>query len=53
MVFYALTYARSLYILFKTFYLFRNILQWNVATIALSHLVSDYYAGMGNKCLKS
>ena len=40
MVFYALTYARSLYFLFRTFYLLRNILKWDVATIALSHLVS-------------
>ena len=50
MVFYALTYARSLYFLFETFYLLRNILKWDVITIALSHLVNGYYTGRGNKC---
>ena len=53
MVFYALTYARFLYFLFQTFYLLRNILKWDMATIALSHLVSDYYTGRGNKCRRS
>ena len=52
MVFYALTYARSLYFLFQTFYLLRNIMKWDVATIAVSHLVCGYYAGRGNKCRK-
>ena len=52
MVFYALIYARSLYFLFQTFYLLRNILKWDVATIALSHLASGYYTGRGNKCRK-
>ena len=45
MVFYALTYDRSLYFLFQTFYLLRNILKRDVATIALSNLVSGYYTG--------
>ena len=48
MVFYALTYARSLYFLFQSFYLLSNILKWDVATIALSHLVSGYYTGRGH-----
>ena len=52
MVFYALAYARSLYLLFQTFYLLRNILKWDMDTIALSHLVSDYCTGRGNKCRK-
>ena len=52
MVFYALTYARALYFLFQTFYLI-NILKWDVATIALSHLVSGYCTGRGNNCHKS
>ena len=51
MVFYALAYAMSPYFLFQTFYLLRNILKWDVATIALSHLVSGYFTGRGNKCL--
>ena len=53
MAFYALTYARSLYFLFWTFYLLRNILKWDVATIALSHLISGYCTDRGNKCRKS
>ena len=53
MLFYALTYARSLYFLFQTFYLLRNILKWDVTTIALSNLISGYYTGRGNKCRKS
>ena len=53
MVFYALTYVMSLYFLFQTFYLLRNVLKWDMATIALSHLVSGYYTGRGNKCCKS
>ena len=53
MVFYALTYARSLYFPFQTIYLLRNNLKWDVATIALSYLVSGYYTDRGNKCRKS
>ena len=53
MAFYALTCARSLYFLFQTFNLLRNILKWDVATIALPNLISGYYTGSGNKCRKS
>ena len=35
----------TLYFLFLTFYLLKNILKWDVATIALSHRVRGYCTG--------
>ena len=43
----------TLHCLFQPFYLQENILKWDVATIALSHLVRDYCTGRGDWCRKS
>ena len=43
----------TLHFVFQTFYLLRNILKWDVATIAFSHLVRGYCTGRGNRCPKS
>ena len=43
----------TLYFVFQSFYLLRNILKWNFATIALSHLLSVCYIDRGHRRRKS